>query len=117
MCGRWPVDSRRFPETGDFVEYEICDQSIHRHPSNRAHNLSTAEMRARLHAGKARPGSSRWKICLPKRFTGVAMESRLVADFVLDEFTRLRDLLESTGHLPHMGPQVLLLELKELSSK
>ena len=27
-CGRWRADSRRSREPGDWVEYEICDESI-----------------------------------------------------------------------------------------
>ena len=39
---------------------------------------------------------------------------RLVADLVLDEVSRLGDLLESARHLPHPGPEPLLLQLEEV---
>ena len=42
-------------------------------------------------------------------------DDRLIADDVLDEVSDLGDLLQAARHLPGVAPEVLLLELEELT--
>src|SRR4051794_5655079 len=80
-------------------------------PVERAHQLPTGQV-PRSTRQLCRPMAARVKEGLDGQVRLADDEDSLIADLVFDEVVRLGNLLQTTGHLPGVCPQ-LLLELEE----